>query len=100
MNWFQRLVLVVPALAVIQTAGVSAIAQQTSAIAATATPATVTILVFAASGDTLSQGSGFIVRSDGVIVTNWHVLAGLRKRQSCCRREKNTTALRSSTVTP
>jgi trypsin-like peptidase len=48
----------------------------TPIIAARATPATVTILTFGARGDTLGQGSGFVVRSSGVIVTNWHVLAG------------------------
>ena len=45
-------------------------------IAARATPATVTIVTFSARGDTLGQGSGFIVRPSGVIVTNWHVIAG------------------------
>ena len=50
--------------------------RSTSEIAALATPATVTILTFDAAGDTLGQGSGFLVRSSGVIVTNWHVMAG------------------------
>jgi S1-C subfamily serine protease len=48
----------------------------TSEVAAKATPATVTILTFNEAGDTLSQGSGFIVRSDGVVMTNWHVIKG------------------------
>ena len=47
-----------------------------AAIAARATPATVTILTFTVAGDTLGQGSGFIVRASGVIITNWHVIAG------------------------
>jgi hypothetical protein len=50
--------------------------RSTSEIAALATPATVTILTFDEAGDTLGQGSGFLVRSSGVIVTNWHVMAG------------------------
>jgi S1-C subfamily serine protease len=48
----------------------------TSNIAALATPATVTILTFGPHGDTLGQGSGFLVRANGVVVTNWHVMAG------------------------
>ncbi|HEX5072548.1 MAG TPA: serine protease, partial [Gemmatimonadaceae bacterium] len=48
----------------------------TSEIAREATPATVTIIVFGANGDTLGQGSGFIVRPSGEIVTNWHVMRG------------------------
>jgi hypothetical protein len=49
----------------------------TAAIAARATPATVTILTFDALGDTLGQGSGFFfIRPDGTLLTNWHVMAG------------------------
>jgi S1-C subfamily serine protease len=48
----------------------------TSDIAAAATAATVTIVTFGPHGDTLGQGSGFLVRASGVIVTNWHVMAG------------------------
>jgi S1-C subfamily serine protease len=48
----------------------------TEAIAARAVPATVTIVTFATDGDTLGIGSGFLVRSNGVIVTNHHVMAG------------------------
>ena len=48
----------------------------TSAIAARATPATVTIVTFNAVGDTLAQGSGFFLRNDGTLVTAWHVLTG------------------------
>lgn len=55
---------------------VAASAQNASLVAREAVPATVTILVFGSLGDTLAQGSGFIVRADGVIVTNWHVLIG------------------------
>lgn len=53
-------------------------ALSTAVIAARATPATVTILTFGAIGDTLGQGSGFLIRASGVIVTNWHVIAGAR----------------------
>ena len=48
----------------------------TREIAARATPATVTIVTFDAAGDTLAQGSGFFVRSSGVVLTNWHVMQG------------------------
>ena len=48
----------------------------TAQIAARAAPATVTIITIDAQGDTIGQGSGFLVRGDGTIVTNWHVLAG------------------------
>jgi S1-C subfamily serine protease len=48
----------------------------TADIAAGATPATVTILTIDASGDTVSQGSGFLIREDGVVVTNFHVMRG------------------------
>lgn len=50
--------------------------KSTATIASEVTPATVTIIAIDAAGDTLGQGSGFIVRSNGTIVTNWHVLAG------------------------
>ncbi|HEX5829857.1 MAG TPA: S1C family serine protease [Gemmatimonadaceae bacterium] len=48
----------------------------TAAIARRALPATATIIVLGAAGDTLAQGSAFFVRGDGVLVTNWHVLRG------------------------
>ena len=48
----------------------------TARIARLATPSTVTIVTLGADGDTLGQGSGFVIRRDGVIVTNWHVLTG------------------------
>jgi S1-C subfamily serine protease len=50
--------------------------QSVAAIAREATPATATILTLDAHGDTLAQGSCFIVRSDGVLLTNWHVMEG------------------------
>jgi len=48
----------------------------TATIAARATKASVTIVAIGAAGDTLGQGSGYIAKSDGVVVTNWHVVAG------------------------
>jgi hypothetical protein len=45
-------------------------------IARRTTPATVTVLAIGAAGDTIGQGSGFIVRTNGTIITNWHVLEG------------------------
>lgn len=50
--------------------------KSTAEVARSTMPATVTILALGEAGDTLTQGSGFVVRSDGVIVTNWHVLHG------------------------
>ena len=47
-----------------------------AAIAQRASPATVTIIAISANGDTLGQGSGFLVRATGEIITNHHVLAG------------------------
>ena len=49
---------------------------ETADIATLGTPATVTIIAIARNGDTLSQGSGFVLRSDGVLLTNFHVLRG------------------------
>src|SRR5574342_516098 len=48
----------------------------TASIAARAIPATLTVLTFGESGDTLGQGSGFLVTSAGAFVTNWHVITG------------------------
>ncbi len=45
-------------------------------LAKRAIPATVTILAVDARGDTVGQGSGFIIVPDGVVVTNYHVMAG------------------------
>jgi len=47
-----------------------------AAIAQRATAATVTIVAIGANGDTLGQGSGFLVRATGEIVTNVHVMQG------------------------
>jgi hypothetical protein len=49
---------------------------ETADIAALATPAAVTILAIGRDGDTVSQGSGFVLRGDGVLLTNFHVLRG------------------------
>lgn len=51
-------------------------AQTTAEVARLATPATVTILTYDSLGDAMSRGSGFVVRDDGVIVTNYHVMDG------------------------
>src|SRR5438046_6792139 len=48
----------------------------TASIAQRAMPATVTIVTLGDLGDTLGQGSGFRVRSDGVVITDWHVVQG------------------------
>ena len=48
----------------------------TESVAAKAVPATVTIVTLDQAGDTVGIGSRFIVRSNGVIVTNYHVMAG------------------------
>jgi S1-C subfamily serine protease len=48
----------------------------TAGIAQRAIPATVTIVTLGDLGDTLGLGSGFLVRSDGVVITNWHVVQG------------------------
>src|SRR5947207_11193845 len=48
----------------------------TASIAQRAIPATVTIVTLGDLGDTLGQGSGFLVRSDGVVITDWHVVQG------------------------
>ncbi len=45
-------------------------------IAAAGRRSTVTIVSLDAAGDTVSQGSGVILRADGVIATNWHVMQG------------------------
>ena len=51
-------------------------AQSTADVARMATPATVTIVTLDARGDTLGLGSGFVVTTNGVIVTNYHVMRG------------------------
>ncbi len=45
-------------------------AKTTTQIAAAAGPAVVTITAFDSKGGKISQGSGFLVRADGVVVTN------------------------------
>ena len=40
--------------------------------------AVVVVMVFDKAGTAISQGSGFIVRADGVIVTNYHVISNAR----------------------
>jgi len=50
--------------------------KSTVQIAAEAAPAIVTVLALNGERKPIGQGSGIIVRSDGVLVTNWHVLAG------------------------
>jgi len=58
------------------TAARSQATKSTAAIARIATPATVTIVSLGANGDTLGLGSGFLVRANGTVVTNFHVLRG------------------------
>jgi S1-C subfamily serine protease len=41
-----------------------------------ARPAVVKVIVNDAEGKPLSQGSGFFVSKEGIVVTNWHVIAG------------------------
>jgi hypothetical protein len=53
----------------------------TASIARQATPATVTIVTYGSLGDTLGQGSGFLVRGEGVVVTNWHILSRAHRAQ-------------------
>jgi S1-C subfamily serine protease len=64
-----------------QTAGAQAapVGLSTETIAARAVPATVTIVTFGVDGDTIGMGSGFLVGPTGVIVTNFHVMAGASK---------------------
>ena len=45
-------------------------------IAAEVGPEVVTIVTHDKDGKAASQGTGFVVRADGVVVTNWHVMAG------------------------
>ena len=56
--------------------GSSVVPKTTEQIAALGRRATVTIIALDAAGDTLSRGSGVIIREDGIVVTNWHVMAG------------------------
>jgi len=44
-------------------------------------PAVVTVIGFNDKGEQTSQGSGFIVAADGVILTAWHVLVGATRVQ-------------------
>jgi tetratricopeptide (TPR) repeat protein len=53
-----------------------AAAQDAADVLAAARPAVVTIVARDKHGVARGQGSGFIVRSDGVIVTAWHVVKG------------------------
>src|SRR2546426_3168893 len=56
----------------------------------------VTILARSAAGDTLAQGSGFLLRSDGVIVTNWHVMVGASSAVVILATDRKSTRLNSS----
>ena len=38
-----------------------------------------TVLIYAANNDSSGYGTGFFVRSDGYIVTNYHIVSGMKK---------------------
>lgn len=70
------LALALPVRAVAQGASSSPQTLSTAEVARRASPASVVVLALSARGDTIGQGSGFILRADGVVVTNHHVLVG------------------------
>ena len=72
----QRRLEVILALAVLGGFTTPLPAQSTADVARMATPATVTIVTLDAQNDTLGLGSGFVVTTNGVIVTNYHVMRG------------------------
>ena len=51
-------------------------AKTTADIVRQATPAVVTVVALDSGGKVISQGSGFFIRSDGTVLTAWHVLKG------------------------
>ena len=54
----------------------SKIQLHTTEIARLVLPATVTIYTVNSRGEALKQGSGFFVKTNGLLVTNWHVMKG------------------------
>lgn len=54
----------------------AAVPPTTADVAAKSLPATATVLAISSTGDTVGQGSAFIIREDGVLITNFHVLKG------------------------
>lgn len=40
-------------------------------------PAVISIIMYNASGEKLGSGSGFVIASDGIVVTNYHVIQGV-----------------------
>jgi S1-C subfamily serine protease len=49
--------------------------------------AVVVVIAYDGTGKAISQGSGFIVRRDGVIVTNYHVISNAKRIKNKGRKQ-------------